>query len=98
MQESAQYAAERARAKTPGPASNHLRILWWLAGIGVAFGLILSALTVNDAQTAADEIRIGRSAQVNPWPAILATPAYTLGVLSAVAAVVVSALQELLRR
>src|SRR5690554_7913396 len=87
VQESAQYAATRQKA-APGPATTHIAVLWWLAGIGVAFGLILSALTVSDAQTAADQIRIGRSAQVNPWPAILATPAYTLGVLSAVAAIV----------
>src|SRR5690606_14537971 len=97
VQESAQYAATRQKA-APGPATTHITILWWLAGIGLALGLILSAVAIHDTQTAVDRMRVGLHDTVNPWPTILATPAYTLGVLSAVAAVVVSALQELLRR
>ena len=97
VQESAQYAASRQKA-APGPATIHIAVLWWLAGIGLALGLILSGLTVHDTQTAVDRLRVGLHDTVNPWPAILATPAYTLGVLSAVAAIVVSAVRELLRR
>ena len=96
VQESAQYAATRQKVSEPGPVQ--LVILWCIAAVATLLALALSAASVDGAQTAVHRIGVGLSADVNPWPAILAGPLYMLGVMSAVAAIVLSAVREMHRR